>query len=208
MESNEENIQATDEPSTNALQAEVETTSISLLTVTNNNSDSSKPQENNHTEEEEKANDKQDASANAEIKSVSSSGSKASNKSVSAKLTPRSGKYASVKQDVRAYLEEKVFPILTNGLEELLKAVDDRNKKLNEEEEEEIPEINPLFFLARYLMRNAPQHSESNSSRASSQHSQSPNTEPSQNLESNPPSAPNEEASNSEAVPKEMPDEV
>lgn len=75
----------------------------------------------------------------------------------------------AVKQDVRSYLEEKVFPILTTGLEELLKAVDDREKKL-QEEDENIPEIRPLLFLARYLMRNAPQHSES-TSKSVSRHS-------------------------------------
>lgn len=58
------------------------------------------------------------------------------------------------KPDVRVYLEEKVFPILTSGLEELLTAVEEREKKI--QEGEEIPEIHPLFFLARYLMKHAP----------------------------------------------------
>ena len=73
------------------------------------------------------------------------------------------------KPDVRVYLEEKVFPILTNGLEELLKAVEDREKKLKEVgEEEDIPEIQPLYFLARYLMRNAPKNSDKNTARSGS----------------------------------------
>ena len=58
------------------------------------------------------------------------------------------------KQDVRVYLEEKVFPVLTSGLEELLKAVDEREKKIHEEEED-VPEIQPLLFLARYLMSHS-----------------------------------------------------
>jgi hypothetical protein len=66
------------------------------------------------------------------------------------------------KPDVRTYLEEKVFPILTRGLEELLRAVEQREKKLRDSEEEDIPEVQPLFFLARYLMRNASQTGESN----------------------------------------------
>lgn len=71
--------------------------------------------------------------------------------------------------DVRVYLEEKVFPVLTNGLEELLRAVEDREKKLKDQEEEEpIPEIHPLLFLARYLMRNAPKNSEKSTGRGSS----------------------------------------
>jgi hypothetical protein len=63
---------------------------------------------------------------------------------------------AKKKPDVREYLEEKVFPILTRGLEELLRAVEDRERKLKESEEEDIPEVQPLLFLARYLMRNSP----------------------------------------------------
>jgi hypothetical protein len=69
------------------------------------------------------------------------------------------------KPDVRVYLEEKVFPVLTRGLEELLRAVEDREKKLRETEEEEVPEVQPLLFLARYLMRHAPQNSDKTSSR-------------------------------------------
>lgn len=64
--------------------------------------------------------------------------------------------------DVRVYLEEKVFPILTTGLEELLIAVEERDRLL--EEEEDVPEIHPLFFLARYLMKNAPTKSSGNES--------------------------------------------
>ena len=84
------------------------------------------------------------------------------------------------KQDVRIYLEEKVFPILTDGLEELLKAVDERNKKMNkeptkngeeEEEEEGIPEIQPLLFLAKYLMRHAPQQTKPSSAKSTSRSS-------------------------------------
>jgi hypothetical protein len=73
---------------------------------------------------------------------------------------------AKKKPDVRVYLEEKVFPILTRVREELLRAVEDREKKAKESEEEEIPDIQPLLFLARYLMRNAPQESGKVSSRS------------------------------------------
>lgn len=72
----------------------------------------------------------------------------------------------AAKPDVRVYLEEKVFPILTSGLEELLNAVDEREKKI--QEEEDIPEIHPLFFLARYLMKNAPQQTGQHSGKSSS----------------------------------------
>ena len=61
---------------------------------------------------------------------------------------------ASQRPDVRVYLEEKVFPILTSGLEELLMAVEENKKKAKEEED--VPEIQPLFFLARYLMKHSP----------------------------------------------------
>ena len=64
------------------------------------------------------------------------------------------------KQDIRVYLEDKVFPILTNGLEELLRAVEERDKKAKEEED--VPEIQPLFFLARYLMKNSPTATQKN----------------------------------------------
>jgi hypothetical protein len=76
--------------------------------------------------------------------------------------TSPAGDQGAKKPDVRTYLEEKVFPILTSGLEELLRAVEQREKKLHDSEEEDIPEIQPLFFLARYLMRNASQTGESN----------------------------------------------
>ena len=66
----------------------------------------------------------------------------------------------SQKPDVRVYLEEKVFPILTNGLEELLRAVEERENKAKEEED--VPEIQPLFFLARYLMKNSPTATQKN----------------------------------------------
>jgi hypothetical protein len=59
-----------------------------------------------------------------------------------------------------------VFPILTSGLEELLKAVEDREKKLKESEEEDIPEVQPLLFLARYLMRSGAPNSQRTSSRS------------------------------------------
>ncbi|EAY09353.1 hypothetical protein TVAG_417750 [Trichomonas vaginalis G3] len=67
--------------------------------------------------------------------------------------------------DVRVYLEEKVFPILTTGLDELLTAVEEREKKIKDGEE--VPEINPSFFLARYLMRCAQQKSHSTSTEES-----------------------------------------
>ena len=67
---------------------------------------------------------------------------------------------APQKQDIRVYLEEKVFPILTNGLEELLRAVEEREKKVKEEED--VPEISPLFFLARYLMKHSPTATQKN----------------------------------------------
>ena len=67
------------------------------------------------------------------------------------------GQEAKSKPDVRIYLEEKVFPILTNGLEELLIAIEENKKHA---EEENAPEFNPLYFLARYLMKHAPQNSQ------------------------------------------------
>jgi hypothetical protein len=76
------------------------------------------------------------------------------------------GDQGEKKPDVRTYLEEKVFPILTSGLEELLRAVEQREKQLRDSEEEDIPEVQPLLFLARYLMRNAPQIGESDTQRS------------------------------------------
>jgi len=52
------------------------------------------------------------------------------------------------------YLEEKVFPILTSGLEELLAQVESRE---TDPSGHALPDFNPLFFLARYLMKNNPQ---------------------------------------------------
>ena len=67
---------------------------------------------------------------------------------------------AAQRPDVRVYLEEKVFPILTSGLEELLMAVEENKKKAKEEED--VPEIQPLFFLARYLMKHSPTATQKN----------------------------------------------
>lgn len=85
----------------------------------------------------------------------------------SAPITP--GKQ---RPDVRVYLEEKVFPILTQGLDELLTAVEEREKKIKDGEE--VPEINSSFFLARYLMRCAQQKSNSTPSEYASTQEQTP----------------------------------
>ena len=53
--------------------------------------------------------------------------------------------------NIKAYLSDKVFPVLTDGLEALLKAIDDRKKN-----SESLPEIEPILFLAQYLIRNNP----------------------------------------------------
>jgi hypothetical protein len=54
--------------------------------------------------------------------------------------------------DVKAYLQSRVFPIVTSSFEALLNEIDFRRKRV--EEGEELPEIQPLLFLAQYLMRN------------------------------------------------------
>jgi hypothetical protein len=54
--------------------------------------------------------------------------------------------------EAKAYLQSKVFPIVTCAFEALLNEIDFRRKRV--EEGEELPEIQPLLFLAQYLMRN------------------------------------------------------
>lgn len=187
-----ENIQTTEETNPPA-DTQLSGTEVTAETAINPPNDVAEIS-NQHTEEVVKVNNDQNEIKNTEIQSVGSTGSKNSI-NITPKLSSRSsGQQPAVKQDVRAYLEEKVFPVLTNGLEELLKAVDERNKKLNEEEEEEepIPEIHPLFFLARYLMKNAP-HSSTERSRASSQHSETRNDEKEDNTSKELPKEQNEE---------------
>lgn len=208
MENNNEEIVQTAEepvPTADVQLPEVESTAAALLATTND--EPTTPVQNT---EEEKPNETPNQEKNTETANDNQAESKTSSKNVSAKFSSRSGQQAAVKQDVRAYLEEKVFPVLTNGLEELLKAVDERNKKLEEEEEEEekIPEINPLFFLARYLMRNAP-HSSSNTSRASSHHSDEPKETKEENNQPNEtPETQNEDSTNSQADDENKPTEM
>jgi hypothetical protein len=56
--------------------------------------------------------------------------------------------------DTKAYLDTKVYPYVRNALEALLKEIDFR--KLRVDEGEDLPEIQPLLFLAQYLMRHNP----------------------------------------------------
>ena len=56
--------------------------------------------------------------------------------------------------NLKPYLTEKVFPILTDALEALLKEIEFRQKRV--EGGEMIQEIQPLLFLAQYLMRHNP----------------------------------------------------
>ena len=56
--------------------------------------------------------------------------------------------------NIRTYLEKKVLQILKCGLEELLKEANNFEKR-KESGEENVPEIQPLYFLARYLMQNS-----------------------------------------------------
>ena len=54
----------------------------------------------------------------------------------------------------REYLQQKVFPVVADAFEALLKEIEFRQKRV--EEGEPLPEIKPLLFLAQYLMRNNP----------------------------------------------------
>ena len=58
------------------------------------------------------------------------------------------------KPELRPYLKEKVYPALTDALEALLNEIEHR--RLRVEEGEELPEIQPILFLAQYLMRHNP----------------------------------------------------
>jgi hypothetical protein len=56
--------------------------------------------------------------------------------------------------EVKAYLDTKLYPSVRNALEALLIEIDFR--KVRVDEGEDLPEIQPLLFLAQYLMRNNP----------------------------------------------------
>ncbi|OHT03909.1 hypothetical protein TRFO_28755 [Tritrichomonas foetus] len=58
------------------------------------------------------------------------------------------------KPELKPYFQEKVYPVLTNALEALLNEIEFR--RLRVEDGEELPEIQPILFLAQYLMRNNP----------------------------------------------------
>lgn len=58
------------------------------------------------------------------------------------------------KPELKPYLTEKVFPTLTDSLEALLNEIQFRQKRV--EAGEQLPEIQPLLFLAQYLMRHNP----------------------------------------------------
>lgn len=56
--------------------------------------------------------------------------------------------------EIKPYLQKKVFPIVTDAFEALLNEIEFRKKRV--EAGEELPEIQPLLFLAQYLMRHNP----------------------------------------------------
>lgn len=58
------------------------------------------------------------------------------------------------KPELKPYFQEKVYPILTNAFEALLNEIEFR--RLRAEGGENLPEIQPILFLAQYLMRNNP----------------------------------------------------
>lgn len=58
------------------------------------------------------------------------------------------------KPELKDYLHKKLFPVVADAFEALLKEIDFRRVRV--EEGEDLPEIQPLLFLAQYLMRNHP----------------------------------------------------
>ncbi|EAX97440.1 hypothetical protein TVAG_226840 [Trichomonas vaginalis G3] len=58
------------------------------------------------------------------------------------------------KPELKQYLEEKLFPTLTDGFEALLVEQELMSKRVNSGEK--LPEIQPILFLAQYLMRHNP----------------------------------------------------
>jgi hypothetical protein len=56
--------------------------------------------------------------------------------------------------EVKSYLDAQVFPVVRDGFESLLKELDFRERRAGEGEE--LPPIQPLLFMAQYLMRNNP----------------------------------------------------
>ena len=58
------------------------------------------------------------------------------------------------KPEVKQYLQQNVFPVVADSIEALLNAIDQR--KIRVDEGEDLPEIEPLLFLAQHLMRINP----------------------------------------------------
>lgn len=59
------------------------------------------------------------------------------------------------KPALKDYFEANVFPVLTNALESLLVDIDLRRRRTDSGEE--VPPVQPVLFLAQYLMRHNPQ---------------------------------------------------
>ena len=58
------------------------------------------------------------------------------------------------KPELKPYLQKKVFPTLQKAFEALLEEIEFYKKR--KDTGEDLPEIQPLLFLAQYLMRNNP----------------------------------------------------
>lgn len=58
------------------------------------------------------------------------------------------------KPELKEYLQANLFPVVADAFEALLKEIDLRRVRV--EEGENLPEIQPLLFLAQYLMRHNP----------------------------------------------------
>ena len=58
------------------------------------------------------------------------------------------------KPELKQYLDDKLFPALTNALQALLEEQEFYQKRTSAGEK--LPEIQPILFLAQYLMRHNP----------------------------------------------------
>lgn len=58
------------------------------------------------------------------------------------------------KPELKPYLTEKLFPVLTEAFEKLLEELEFNKKRTDAGEK--LPPIQPLLYIAQYLMRHNP----------------------------------------------------